>query len=191
MARWPARAAAAGMAALLAAALTAPQVAVAHASLVKTAPDDRAVVSAPRKAVALTFNEEMQARYARVAVTGPDGEKVNDGGPAVDGKVIKQPITPLESAGRYRVGWRAVSTDGHPVSGSFSFRATADAVRATESATSPAATPSSATATAARKVSSQDEGSFLERHAVHIALGALVMAVGVAVVIWERRRRHD
>lgn len=194
MARRPTRVlgrALAATTAVVIAVVGAPQVASAHANLVRSAPDDGAVVTSPRESIALTFNEEMQAQYATIAVTGPNDRKIQEGAPAVRGKMIRQPIDPFRVTGRYRVGWRAVSADGHPVSGSFTFQVRQGAI-AKPAASSSTGEPPSPNSKSRRAVGEQSaDQSFVERHAVHLALGGLLVVLAVAVVVWDRRRRHD
>lgn len=175
------------VAGLLLALLARPPVASAHARLLDTEPTKGGTVTSPTTKVQLTFNQEMQEKFAAVAVTGPDGGKIATGKPEVTGKKVEQRIKPFDEAGKYRVGWRAVSADGHPVSGRFSFTVRDSAVPATET---PKPTPTSSSP-AARQTGDGDDRSFLERHALHLLLAALVILVGLAVVVWDRRRRHD
>lgn len=181
-------------AAVATAGLAGARPAAAHTSLLGTTPKDDATVSKPLEKVELRFNDEIQAKYTSVAVTDPDGDKVNDGKPEVDGRVVEQPVEALRTAGTYRVGWRVVSADGHPVSGKLTFTVTEDALAPSQSTTaspSPSASTPAADATQAASRQPADDRSFVERHAAHLLIGAVIVLVGVAVVVWERRRRHD
>lgn len=162
----------------------APQ-ASAHATLQKTVPGKGDTVTAPRKTVRLTFDEDMQKKFAALAVTDPKGRKVATGKTKVSGRTVQREVEPFRGAGKYRVGWRAVSADGHPVSGRFSFTVAKSAVQQSSSTATPSSPSSSSTQRAT------DDRSFVERHAVHLLIAALVIVVGVALVVWERRRRHD
>ncbi|MFF4983821.1 copper resistance protein CopC [Streptomyces sp. NPDC001046] len=68
--------------------------------------------------VTLTFSDKMAEKYAKVAVTGPDGKPAAAGKPQVDGRNVTLPFVADGPAGRYTVGYRVVSADGHPISGS-------------------------------------------------------------------------
>lgn len=169
-----------------------PREAAAHSSLIGTSPKEGGTVTSPVKNVKLRFNDEIQSKFATVAVTGPDGGKVSTGKPAVSGGTVEQSLTAFRTPGRYLVGWRVVSADGHPVSGKFAFTVTKAAVSRSRSPSSSAsATPKVSTTEAASRQQPPDDRSFVERHASHLLIGAVIVLAGVAVIIWERRRRHD
>ncbi|GAA4777024.1 hypothetical protein GCM10023200_07210 [Actinomycetospora chlora] len=96
----------------------------AHDVLTGSDPADGATVpSAPRQ-VSLTFDEAPQAEGAAVTVVGPDGAHHEQGTPTLNGAVLTAGVGALPQAGRYEIGYRVVSDDGHPVSGSVAFTLT-------------------------------------------------------------------
>ncbi|MFT4298126.1 MAG: copper resistance protein CopC [Aeromicrobium sp.] len=98
--------------------------AAAHAGIVSTDPDKRSSLPALPEQVSMTFNEEMN-RPSYVTVTAPDGSLIAEGESEVRGPVLVQPLTDDPGlAGTYRVDYRAVSADGHPVEGAFEFEVT-------------------------------------------------------------------
>jgi methionine-rich copper-binding protein CopC len=97
-----------------------PGLASAHSVLLGTAPADTAVVTTVIGEVTLTFNETVHAQFSTVVVTGPGDVTYSDGPLRVLDAVVHQSVFPLRSGG-YRVAWRVVSADGHPVSGTFGF----------------------------------------------------------------------
>lgn len=101
--------------------------AFAHPKLVSSSPADQAAGAAPAR-IELHFSEDLVARLsaAKLTMTSMPGMdmpmkmpiKVS---PGDDSKtMVLTPTSPLP-AGGYRVDWRAVSSDTHPVTGSFSF----------------------------------------------------------------------
>lgn len=132
MAAWPARARTRSAAPLLAVAglllagqATAAPPALAHSALEGTGPAEGSRVSSSPSEVSLQFNEPVSTRFGRVEVTGPDGtSRWHDGEPQVSGSVVTQPVGALGPAGPYRVAWRVISADGHPISGAYSFTLT-------------------------------------------------------------------
>ena len=92
----------------------------AHSLLLSSVPTAGAVVSgAP--AVTLRFNNRIEKKLCQIRLLSPRGEAETlpvrtDG--ALD--ALEAPLPPL-AAGRYRVNWRVLSTDGHVVSGTFAF----------------------------------------------------------------------
>ena len=98
--------------------------AFAHSQLVGSDPPDGTSLDAAPTQVALTFNEDMPAGFDVVTVIGPDGKAWQNGQVTTNGPTVSVPVAPLGPAGRYQVGYRVVSGDGHPVEGSTSFTLT-------------------------------------------------------------------
>src|SRR6184192_1023182 len=116
---------AAALAAACCAVMLGAPAADAHSVLVSSTPaKDAAVVTSPAEA-ALVFNEPVENQFTELAVLGPDGTSHWEAGPAsvVDARV-SAPLRPLGPAGVYTIRYRVTSADGHPVSGSVSFRLT-------------------------------------------------------------------
>jgi methionine-rich copper-binding protein CopC len=98
--------------------------AFAHSQLVGSDPTDGASLAAGPPQISLTFNEDMPPGFDAVTVVGPDGKVWQDGEVTTSGPTVSIPVAPLGPAGRYQVGYRVVSADGHPVQGSTSFTLT-------------------------------------------------------------------
>ncbi len=109
-------------AALLAAALALalPATAQAHAALVRTVPSASGVALQPPGAVALTYTEAVEPRFAGISVTDAAGRQQTAGAPARSGTTLSVPLKRL-AEGWYLVYWRVISVDGHPVRGAFTF----------------------------------------------------------------------
>ncbi|MFE3119216.1 copper resistance CopC family protein [Streptomyces niveus] len=171
--------------------LFAAQPAFAHTDLVTGSPAEAASESRPPRTIKLTFSDEMTSRYAKVALTAPDGEPGAAGAPQVTGRTVTLPVKPGLPAGSYTVGYRVVSADGHPVTGSYRFTVE-------EAAPAPAPTPTrTPTPTPARTddASRTDDTSSTPDPplpVVAIAGGLfLLAAAGVSVAVTRRRRtRH-
>ena len=101
---------------------TAASAAFAHAQLTAATPAPGSTVAAPTE-VAITFDEEVEAKYSTIAVTDAHGARV-DGGAAHlvggDELHLAVPLKPL-AAGSYKVVWHATATDTHKTQGSFTF----------------------------------------------------------------------
>ena len=110
-------------AAAVAAALAAPAAASAHAYLVKTAPEASVTLNGAPRSVQLTFDEAVEPRFAIVSVSDVDGHQVTDGSVARSPAAADTLVVPLKHVpeGWYLVYWRAISVDGHPVQGAFTF----------------------------------------------------------------------
>lgn len=145
----PVRTALAALGAGLAVALAAAP-AYAHTELASSNPADGATLSAAPARVVLTFTEAPVALGAQVVVTGPAGA-VSAGAPRLDGLTVVQDVQPSAAAGRYTVEWRLTANDGHPVSGTLGFTATAAAAGGAPSAEAPGASSTPAPADAPRR----------------------------------------
>lgn len=133
-------------AAVLAVALVPAALAVAalpaqaHDTLVDSDPADGTVVATAPERITLTFNEAVLELGTSVAVTGPGGERVDEGDASVADAVVTQALAADRPAGEYTVQWRATSSDGHPITGELAFRAI-DATGAAEPSAPASATP--------------------------------------------------
>ncbi len=97
--------------------------AAAHSVLLSTSPPRGGTVDTAPSSVSLTFDEMPQGQFSTIHVTGPDGQRRDNGHVQVLNDVVTEPLAGTRPAGRYVVDWRVVSADGHPVSGEFTFTA--------------------------------------------------------------------
>jgi methionine-rich copper-binding protein CopC len=129
----------------------------AHTRLESSDPADGASLDTAPQTVTLTFNEAIPAEFSAITVIGPDGVAYQTGPVSADGGRVSTAVSPLGPAGRYEIGYRVVSDDGHPVTGSVSFTLTtpgtpptsAVAAPTTGAAAGPSAPASAAATTAA------------------------------------------
>jgi copper transport protein len=110
--------------AALVAGLSVPSVAAAHAYLVKTVPAASVVLNSPPPSIQLTYDEAVEPRFAIISVTNVDGEQETTGpvhrSPS-DPDTLVVPLRPHLPEGWYLIYWRAISVDGHPVNGFFTY----------------------------------------------------------------------
>lgn len=116
----------------LVALLLHPSPASAHSVLLGTVPSDEEQLAGAPESVSLTFNEDITELGTEVIVTTEDGEVVSEGKVKITGPTISQDLTDARPKGAYTVTWRAVSADGHPISGEFVFTAADDVGIASE-----------------------------------------------------------
>jgi copper transport protein len=104
-------------------ALVLPAAASAHAYLVKTVPAASVTLNAPPPAVALTFDEAVEPRFALISVTDAQAHQETSGRLHRSASNPDTLVVPLKRVpeGWYLVYWRAISVDGHPVQGAFTF----------------------------------------------------------------------
>lgn len=194
-----------GAAAFVSVVVAAP--ATAHTALLKITPYDGAQLSAAPTKVVLEFNEPVSRSFATVVVSTVAGVAVTRGKPTVLGAKVTQLLSPDLASGRYRVAYRLVSADGHPVSGESKFtltlppaaspatpagvRSTSARASASASVSAPggATTPSVPAAAPPAKKSQPLQSGWLSPLLVPIAGAVGLLAIGGGVLRWDRRRR--
>ena len=110
--------------AALVAALVLPASASAHAYLVTTVPASAAILGASPPTVQLTYDEAVEPRFAEISVTDPAGHQLTTGPVSRSPSNPDTLVVPLRAhlpQGWYLIYWRAISVDGHPVQGAFTF----------------------------------------------------------------------
>jgi methionine-rich copper-binding protein CopC len=109
------------MRALLAALLLLAPAAGAHSELRATEPPDGARLMAPPPTLVLRFNEPVRVTSLRLVDTTGALIALRREGDAQAASVARaSPEAPLPP-GDYRVEWRAISADGHPIRGILRF----------------------------------------------------------------------
>ncbi|MGC1214267.1 MAG: copper resistance CopC family protein, partial [Micromonospora sp.] len=125
--------------------------AAAHNSLTGSDPRDGARLAAAPKRIELRFLATPAPDTTRITVTGPEDVPATSGAPTFSGNRVSVPFIP-GAAGRYVVGYRVASIDGHAVTGEIRFTLTAGTSARPPSASAPApstATPAAPTGSAA------------------------------------------
>jgi len=108
--------------AVAAAALAAPASALAHASLVQAEPSLRQELQQAPAQIVLTYDQPVDAVREAIVVLNAKGVNVA-GTPQAD-KAARRLVASLPKSvprGAYTVRWRALSSDGHVVSGVYTF----------------------------------------------------------------------
>lgn len=107
-----------------AAALALAGPAFAHAELVRASPAANATVEASPRIITLTFSERVVPAFSKFELTMPDHGMEIPVTTAVsrDGKRIVGTVGSRLMKGTYRVAWTAAGSDGHKMTGSYSFK---------------------------------------------------------------------
>lgn len=98
--------------------------AAAHNTLVSADPTDGTQLATGPSEVTLTFDQPVQGGFNTITVTGPGDTRWNTGDVTTSGNTASTAVAPLGPTGDYVIGYRVVSADGHPVTGSLRFQLT-------------------------------------------------------------------
>lgn len=186
--------AAAGIAAAAVLLTAAP--AAAHDQLIESDPAASSTVDAVPEQIVLTFSADVLTDEGAtvVEVTDATGTRVDEGDAVVAGPTVTQALTvPAEPNGDFEVVWKVVSSDGHPISGEYTFTVAGatptPTPTPTETATTAPTTEPSPTATAVAPPA--DEGSASGAVWPWVAGAILLVAVAAAVtyLLVSRSRR--
>jgi copper transport protein len=104
---------------VLLAAIAQAGAALAHASLIRSEPADRAVVALPPSVLTLIFNEPVSPLVFRLV--GPSGEATELKDVAADNATVTIRLLDRLGSGTHLLSWRVISADSHPVGGALTF----------------------------------------------------------------------
>jgi copper transport protein len=183
------------------AAATAP--AFFHATLLSSEPAAKSTLTTSPTRIRLVFSEEIEPSLGRIRLVGPDGNVVTlvQAGDPHDVSALIAPIPSPLASGVYRVQWRIVSEDGHPIDGAYSFTVAPSATSAPPTlapappsggASAPAPASQSATAEPDTATRSNTGTTIAEVPALPAALrgfamGALTAFAGLLGLLVTRR----
>lgn len=186
-------------AALLAALLALGAPAQAHDTLLESDPADGATLETSPEAITLTFSADILDVSPLVRITDENGEQLAEITPSIDGPVATATLEEPLPAGTSTVQWRVVSSDGHPIEGTFEVTVEQDAAAeetteapaeesspAEESAPAETAAPAEEGEQATAEAAEEESGSSMTP--LLIVLGVAVVGAVVAVLLIMRRR---
>ena len=166
-----------------------------HATLLSSEPAAKSTLATSPTRIRLVFSEEIEPSLGRIRLVAPGGRVVTlvSKGDPHDVSALIAPITTPLDPGSYRVEWRIVSEDGHPIDGTYTFSISAaiDSTRATAAITpsAPTATPEPepATGDTAAVGTSPAEVPILPVVFRGFAIGALAAFAGLLGYLVTRR----
>jgi methionine-rich copper-binding protein CopC len=160
----------------------------AHDWIIAADPADGATVGSLSQ-ITLTFSGDLigGAGADIIEVVGPDKRFYETACTDLAGPQLSVPVV-LGPAGQYEVAWRAVSSDGHPVSGTYTFTYAPDGSSTASPATAGSAKP--ACGEAAPAPTTAPSAAAPADFGVWLGLGIGIAAVAVAAVgAWLIARR--
>ena len=107
-------------------ALISPLPAQAHTSLVSSVPIKNSTIKAMPKTIAMTFDDKLikiaGKNVSKFSVVGPDGMEIKLGPITLTNQIISAAVLePKPKPGIYKINYRVISGDGHPVTGTIKF----------------------------------------------------------------------
>ena len=97
----------------------------AHSTLVSSNPKSGAHLSSLPARVTLTFNENLLIIAGKqphtLVVTSANGNPIGVGSLFIKGSRISRQLSKKVAKGRFKVAYRVVSADGHPIQGNYFF----------------------------------------------------------------------
>ncbi|MEE2033553.1 copper resistance protein CopC [Rhodococcus chondri] len=156
----------------------------AHSTLIGSTPAADAAVASSPDGIELEFNQPINPAFATVTLTDGAGTQRGSSEAIVDAERVRLAIPEPLTAGEYPVGYRVVSADGHPITGSYAFTVTAAAGQAPTADAPPASSPASVaaepetTGTQATSEDAQSSGSSIPLLLGFAVLGVLALAGG-------------
>ena len=169
--------------------------AFAHAQLITTYPMVNSELELLPSRITLEFGEEMLdfSDGNQIKVINPEGEEISSGATLLNGAMVYREISTDAIPGIYKVNYRAISNDGHKVSGEFTFsvvsRNKSDNSSIKRINSKPSASPSQTPAEVIQK--SKDKFSinhFWHIHAQHIFFTLLALS---AIALWAVYRKFN
>lgn len=128
----------------------------AHESLLTSSPAEGSTVKTLPASVTLTFSGAM-ASPAYVVVTAPDGTAMAAGDAVIADNTVIQALETEAPAGTYQVAYRAVSADGHQMTGQFAFEVANGTASPEPTPSEQPSTPAEEPAPAATESTESDE----------------------------------
>ncbi len=93
----------------------------AHAIVTRVSPEPDAVLDESPKEISLSFTETISIPAQGIRLFDPSGSEIPGVTAVASGNTMRAQVPLLSTDGSYTVAWRAVSADGHAVSGAYLF----------------------------------------------------------------------
>lgn len=101
--------------------LVAAPAASAHDQLISSNPTDGQRLSVAPPTIKIAFSSQLLTLGYEIRIVDADSKNWAQGAAILTQDSLSQPLAASMPDGEYQVRWRVVSSDGHPINGSFSF----------------------------------------------------------------------
>lgn len=164
--------------------------AAAHDAAESNTPAQGASVAVPPEQVSVTFNNNPLGIGSSFSVKDASGAEWADGPVEIVDNVASQKLKAGGPAGQYTVAWRVVSSDSHPIEGTFTFTASAagEGAAPAASATAGATVPGMGTAEPGVTAAPETAGSGEPFQWSIVIFAAAAVGLLAALAILARRR---
>lgn len=160
----------------------------AHDELASTSPANGTVLAGPPTSIVLRFEEPPLADTTKLVAKSADNTDLTLPEPKQTGSTVTTVWPQTAPSGTYKISWRNVGADGHPITGVFSFSYTASSVSPSPS--------SSVTSSATASTASQGTSSAANPSAAAmggpawwlLGVAGVLSVIAVAWVLAIRRR---
>ena len=163
----------------LSAALTLARPAAAHDELIGSTPENGAVLDVQPESIVLEFSANVMDIGTTTQVLDTAGTDWAAGEPVLGGREVTIPLQDGMPDGDYQLGWRVVSSDGHPIEGTTKFSLAAGG---TASAPASAAAAGDTAEAAGEEDGAGGAGLFLA-----LGAGTLAILAGLAAFVMSKR----
>lgn len=162
-----------------AASLVMARPAAAHDELTGSTPQNGAVLEAQPEEIVLEFSANVMDIGTTTQVLDRTGTDWAAGAPVLGGSEVTIPLQDDMPDGDYQLGWRVVSSDGHPIEGTIEFTLAAG----NEPASAPGAGAGGDDANAA----AQEDNSSSTGLFIALGAGALAILAGLVAFVMSTR----
>ena len=155
-----------------------------HASLTSSNPEDGSQLSAPPTFVELTFNEELLPDTVEIAVTTEAAGLIAGTEFATVGPTVQVTWPQNLPDDTYKVAYRVVSNDGHPITGAITFSYTGSGA--------PAAVESEIveSETVVTETSETQDSDSTGLAPIWLIIGGLVIGTAIGYFMWRRASKR-
>ncbi|MFH5879664.1 copper resistance protein CopC [Arthrobacter sp. NA-172] len=177
---------------LFSAALFSAAPAFAHDVAESTTPANGSTVASVPDSVSITFSNRPLLLGSQIRVNDASGKDWADGSVQIVDNVVSQKLLPGAPAGPFTVIWRVVSSDSHPIEGTFNFTAKAGSTTSggASSGTQPGAVVPTAGSAAPGSAVAPDKAPNASEPFPWSIVGFAVVAAGLLVFLGVTARRR-
>lgn len=162
--------------------------ATAHDELAASSPAADASLEVAPTEIVLTFTNPPSGIGADIIVSDSTGTTWSEGPARVVNNTVSQPLRPGAPADTYTAQWRVVSSDDHPIEGTYSFTSTtaqtgsADSSGSTGESSAPSAETGDTASASPQAADPAGSSGGLPDVVIYLAIGGILIAAVLALL---------